>query len=262
MKSSGGAVLLAVSGWDPTEWEQRLQACLPGHEVRVWPDRVGDPADVSYACAWKPPSGLLTRFPNLAAIFSLGAGVDHLMNDPELPKVPVVRMVDPDLTGRMSEYVALHVLIHHRRVTTYARQQRERRWHDHPQPMANEVAVGIMGFGVLGRASADILTQIGFQVTAFCRSPKPASAVEVFHGREGLDKFLGRTEILVCLLPQTTATRGILDLTLFRRLKHGGALGGAYLINAGRGPLQIESDILAALDEGSLAGASLDVFSV
>jgi glyoxylate/hydroxypyruvate reductase len=84
----------------------------------------------------------------------------------------------------------------------------------------------------------------------------------VFHGREGLDKFLGRTEILVCLLPQTTATRGILDLTLFRRLKHGGALGGAYLINAGRGPLQIESDILAALDEGSLAGASLDVFSV
>lgn len=260
--ASRTAILLAVDGWEVAEWEERLRAFPARREVRVWPDRVGDPADVGYACVWKPPPGLLARFPNLNAIFSLGAGVDHLMNDPDLPDVPVVRIVDPDLTARMSEYVALHVLMHHRRVRLYEREQRERRWHEHPQPAAREVTVGILGLGVLGRAAADILLRIGFQVAAFCRNPRQASDVEIFHGRHGLDPFLARTEILVCLLPHTTETQGILDLSLFRRLKRDGALGGAYLINAGRGLLQIDADIVSALDEGSLAGASLDVFPV
>jgi glyoxylate/hydroxypyruvate reductase A len=258
----GAALLLAVDDGSATEWEQQFRASAAGRDVRAWPDRVGDPADVRYACVWKPPRGLLARFPNLAAIFSLGAGVDHLMNDPDLPGVPVVRIVDPDLTGRMCEYVALHVLLHHRGLRLYQHQQQQRRWHEHPRPIARDVTVGIMGFGVLGRAAADVLLRIGFQVVAFSRHPRPASEVELFHGAQGLEAFAARTEILVCLLPQTPGTQGILNLKLFRRLKRDGPLGGAYLINAGRGLLQVDADIITALDEGALSGASLDVFPI
>jgi glyoxylate/hydroxypyruvate reductase A len=173
--------------------------------------------------------------------------------------VPVVRIVDPNLTMRMTEYVALHVLMHHRRLRLYDAQQRQRLWRDHHQPAASEVAVGIMGLGVLGRDAAAMLVRLGFRVAGWSRSATSLPGVETFHG-DGLDAFLARTEILVCLLPATPATEGILNLSLLRKLKRDGALGGAYLINAGRGRLQVDADILAALDQGVLAGASLDVF--
>jgi len=256
------AILLAMTGagWDPAEWQARFLALAPRREVRIWPDHVGDPAEIGYVCAWKPPPGLLAQFPHLKAIFSLGAGVDHLTGDPLLPAVPLVRVVDRDLTARMTEYVVLHVLLHHRRSRLYERQQRENIWHEHTQPAASEVAVGILGLGVLGRDAAEVLARIGFRVAGFGRSEKSVPGIETFHGQTGLDAFLARTEILVCLLPHTRATEGILNLTLLRKLKRDGALGGAYLINAGRGMLQVDADILAALEEGSLAGASLDVF--
>src|SRR5437868_5706933 len=122
---TASAILLVVTGWDRTEWAARLRALAPDRDVRVWPDEVGNPAEIAYACAWKPPAGLLAGFANLKAIFSLGAGVDHLFADPALPPVPVVRIVDPDLTARMTEYVVLHVLAHHRRARLYEAQQRE-----------------------------------------------------------------------------------------------------------------------------------------
>src|SRR5947209_2554620 len=256
------AILLAMTGagWDPAEWQARFLALEPRREVRIWPDRAGDPADVGYVCAWTPPPGLFAQFPHLKAIFSLGAGVDHLTGDPLLPAVPLVRVVDRDLTARMTEHVVLHVLLHHRRLRLYERQQRERVWHEHAQPAASEVAVGILGLGVLGRDAAEVLARIGFRVAGFGRTEKSLPDIETFHGDAGLDAFLARTEILVCLLPQTRATEGILHLKLLRKLKRDGALGGAYLINAGRGMLQVDADILAALEEGTLAGASLDVF--
>jgi glyoxylate/hydroxypyruvate reductase A len=256
------AILLAMTGagWNPAEWQARFSALAPRREVRIWPDRVGDPAEIGYVCAWKPPPGLFAQFPHLKAIFSLGAGVDHLTGDPLLPAVPLVRVVDRDLTARMTEHVVLHVLLHHRRLRLYERQQRERVWHEHAQPAANEVAVGILGLGVLGRDAAEVLARIGFRVASFGRTEKSVPGIETFHGQAGLDAFLARTEILVCLLPHTPATEGILNLTLLRKLKRDGALGGAYLINVGRGRLQIDADILAALEEGTLAGASLDVF--
>jgi glyoxylate/hydroxypyruvate reductase len=256
------AILLAMTGagWDPAEWQARFLALAPRREVRIWPDRAGDPADICYVCAWKPPPGLLAQFPHLKAIFSLGAGVDHLTGDPLLPAVPLVRVVDRDLTARMTEHVVLHVLLHHRRLRLYERQQREKIWHEHAQPAASEVAVGILGLGVLGRDAAEVLARIGFRVAGFGRTEKSVAGIETFHGKAGLDAFLARTEILVCLLPLTRATEGILNLTLLRKLKRDGALGGAYLINAGRGMLQVDADILAALEEGTLAGASLDVF--
>jgi len=246
------AILLAVTGLDPQPWEERMRTLAPQRDIRLWPQRVGDPADIAYACAWHAPRGLFARLPRLQAIFSLGAGVDHVIADPNLPDVPVVRIVDPDLTMRMTEYVVLHVLMHHRRHRLYDTQQRERVWHEHAQAPASAVAVGVMGLGVLGRAAALALRRLGFRVAGWSRTPKTLPDVETFHGDGGLDAFLRRTEILVCLLPATPATHGMLKLD--------GAAGGAYLVNAARGALQVDADILAALEEGSLAGATLDVF--
>jgi len=254
------SILLAIMGWDPKGWEQRFRTLAPQHDLRVWPDGIGDTADIRYACVWKPPAGLLAGFPNLKAIFSLGAGADDLMADPKLPDVPVVRVVDSDLTMRMTEYAVLHVLMYHRRQRLYDAQQRERVWLEHSQPAASDVMVGIMGLGVLGTSAAFMLHRIGFKVSGFSRTPKTLPGIETFHGEFGLDPFLRRSEILVCLLPATPATQGILNLDRFRRLKRNGALKAAYLINAGRGSLQVDADILAALEEGSLAGATLDVF--
>jgi glyoxylate/hydroxypyruvate reductase A len=253
------AILLAVTGLDPQPWEQRMRALAPQRDIRLLAQRLGDPADIAYACAWHAPRGLFARLPRLQAIFSLGAGVDHVFADPDLPDVPVVRIVDPDLTMRMTEYVVLHVLMHHRRHRLYDTQQRARVWHEHEQAPASAVAVGVMGLGVLGRAAAVALCSLGFRVAGWSRTPKTLPDIETFHGDDGLDAFLRRTEILVCLLPATPATLGMLKLELIRKLKRDGA--GAYLINAARCALQVDADILAALEEGSLAGATLDVFA-
>jgi glyoxylate/hydroxypyruvate reductase A len=254
------AILLAITSWDPKGWDARFRALAPRRDIRLWPDRVGDAGDVAYACAWKPPPGVLAGYANLKAIFSLGAGVDHLVNDPSLPDVPVARIVDPDLTMRMSEYVALHVLMHHRRQRLYDAQQRDRLWRDHHQPAAGEVCIGVMGLGVLGRDAIEVLSRLGFRLAGWSRSAKTIPGVETFFGSAGLDGFLARSEILVCLLPHTPATEGILNLAALGKLKRDGALGGAYLINAGRGALQVDADIVAALDQGLIAGATLDVF--
>ena len=253
------AILLAVTGTDPQPWADRLRALAPQRDIRLWPDH--DPADIAYACAWHAPRALFARLPHLKVIFSLGAGVDHIFADPDLPDVPVVRIVDPDLTMRMTEYVVLHVLTYHRRQRLYDVQQRERVWHEHAQPPASAVAVGVMGLGVLGAAAAGALASLGFRVAGWSRTAKTPAGIECFHGEAGLEAFLRRSEIFVCLLPATPATHGILDLKLLRKLKRDGAAGGAYLIKAARGALQVEADILSALDEGSLAGATLDVFA-
>jgi glyoxylate/hydroxypyruvate reductase len=255
------AILLAVTGTDPQPWAEALQALAPQRDIRLWPERLGESDDVAYLCAWHPPRGLFAHLPRLQAIFSLGAGVEHILVDPGLPDVPVVRNVEPDLIVRMTEYVVLHVLLHHRRQRLYDIQQRERVWREHAQPVASAVAVGMMGLGELGAAAAVALARLGFRVAGFSRTAKKLAGIECFHGERGLKAFLHRTEILVCLLPVTPATRGLLDLKLLRKLKRDGAAGGAYLINAARGALQVEADILAALDEGSLAGATLDVFA-
>ena len=253
-------ILLAIIGWEPKSWDQRFRAAAPQHDIRLWPERVGDPADISYACVWRPPHGVLASFRNLKAVFTLGAGVDDVLTDSQLPQVPIVRIVDPDLTMRMTEYVVLHVLKYHRQQRLYEAQQRERLWRDHDQPAASEVAVGVLGLGVLGANAAAMLQRLGFRVAGWSRTPKTIPGVETFHGHVGLELFLRRTEILVCLLPATADTKGILNLALFRKLKYDGALGGAYLINAARGTLQIDAEILAALDESTLKGATLDVF--
>jgi glyoxylate/hydroxypyruvate reductase A len=255
-------ILLAINGWDVAPWRERLRALLPEREI-VTPETIGDRAAVQYVLSWRHSSGALAGLPNLKAIFSLGAGVDHMFHDPELPDVPIVRVVDADLRDRMSEWVVLHTLIHHRQQRMYDWQQDQRIWdEDADQPAAVDVRVGILGLGVLGADAARKLAAIGFDVAGWSRSPRDLEAIACFHGADGLDAMLARTDILVALLPLTPDTRGILNARLFAKLATDGRLGGPILLNAGRGGLQVEADILAALESGVLKAASLDVFEV
>jgi len=253
-------ILLSTGIWPVEDWQRPLAKLAPERRVVVAGRDDYDPAEVRYALAWKPPEGLLAGLPNLSAIFSLGAGVDHILGDPTLPDVPLARIVDPDLTMRMTEWVVLQVLFHHRQTFGYMRQQRERHWDEIRQPAAKDVRVGVMGLGVLGRDAVEVIARLGFDTAGWSRSPQEIPGVACFHGQAGFDGFLARTDILVSLLPLTPETQGLIDRRLLSKLPRDGALGGAVLINAGRGGQQVEADVLAALDDGTLIGASLDVF--
>jgi glyoxylate/hydroxypyruvate reductase A len=257
---SANAILVVVGASNREQWVDLFRAQAGGRSIRAWPDHIGNRSEIAYACVWVAPHGALVDLPGLKLVANLGAGVDRLLADPALPDVPIVRATHPDLAMRVTEYVVLHTLRHHRRQPLYEAQQRERIWRDHPQPAASEVAVGIMGLGVIGSEAARVLARIGFKVAGWSATPKAIGDFECFHGAAGLGAFLARTDILICLLPATPDTRGILNRHLFAKLKQDGAAGSAYLINAGRGSLQINDDILAAIENGTLAGATLDVF--
>lgn len=254
------SLLLAMTGWDVEDWRARFKALLPDIPIVT----LGEPFDrraVHYVASWKHPEGSLAGLPNLAAVFSLGAGVDHLFADSRLPDVPIARVVDPDLTTRMSEYIVLHCLICLRQQRRYDAQQPLKSWDDdRNQPAARSVRVGIMGLGELGQDAARKLKVMGFDVAGWSRSPKTIEGLATFAGAEGMTAFLARTDILVSLLPLTPETRGTINATLLAGLAQDGRLGGPFLINAGRGGLQVEADILAALDAGTLRAATLDVF--
>jgi glyoxylate/hydroxypyruvate reductase A len=260
-----GALALLITGgtenWSPPRWRERFRAVCPDRAVALLPADQVDAGAVRYAAVWKPVPGTLKAFPNLAAIFNLGAGVDALMADASMPDVPIVRVADADLTGRMTEYVVMHVLLHHRQQRYIDACQRDRLWEPPAQRAAAAVRVGVMGLGVLGRDAAEVLRRIGFDVAGWSRSRKDIPGIATFAGEAELAAFLARTDILVCLLPLTPATRGILNRRLFSLLARDGALGGPVVINAGRGGLQVESELLAALDDGTLSAATLDVFA-
>ncbi len=252
-------ILFAAPDWDAAPWRARLKELLPDHAVVV-PGEAFDRAAIRYVLAWGHAPGALEGLPNLKVLFSLGAGVDHLLADPRLPEAPIVRVVDADLRDRMSEWVAMHALIHLRRLRRYERQQRDTVWaDDDAQPKASDVSVGVLGLGVLGADAAMKLGALGFRVAGWSARPKGLD-IETFHGADGLRRLLARTDMLVVLLPLTPATRGIVNARLIAGLRQGGALGGPVLINAGRGGLQVEADIVNALERGALKGASLDVF--
>lgn len=256
------SLLLAVT-WETKPWAERLRKFLPGRNIVVLGEDDFDRAGIRYVATWGPKPGTLSNLPALEAIFSLGAGVDHLMSYPDLPDVPIVRVAQDDLTHRMSEYVVMHCLIHLRDFRRYDAAQRARTWDDNsPAPIASDVRVGVMGMGVLGQDAARKLKVMGFDVAGWSRSPKEIEGLQVYSGAENLDAFLRRTDILVSLLPLTSETRGILNKNLFKKLARDGRLGAPILINAGRGKLQVEADILACLDDGTLKAATLDVFEV
>lgn len=253
-----GRVLLSVSGMSPRRWHELLSA---ERAVVLEPDGADDPA-IGYAVVWRHRPGSLARLPNLKGIFSIGAGVDHILSDPGLPDVPVIRVVDGNLTRHMVDYVAWRVLDHHRQGMLYRAQQPKKIWHEPPQRPAGDISVGIMGLGQLGQAAAQALRALGFAVNGWSRTPRPVESVATYAGDAGLVPFLNATDILVVLLPLTPATEGMIDHALLKELRRRNGLGGAVLVNAGRGRLQKDADILRALDDGTLKEASLDVFEV
>jgi glyoxylate/hydroxypyruvate reductase len=260
-----GALALLIHGgtdnWSPERWKARFEDVCRDRRVILMPATGFDPAEVQFAAVWKPVPGELAAFPNLKVIFNLGAGVDALMADTSLPPVPLVRVAVDDLTNRMMEYVVLHVLMHHRQELYLRDSQRAKRWTPKHQWPAGAISVGIMGLGTLGKRAAEVLKQIGFRVSGWSRSARQVEGIECLAGSTQLDTFLRQTDILVCLLPLTDETRGILSRDLFAKLNRSSRLGAPVLINAGRGGLQNEADILTALADGTLGAASLDVFT-
>jgi glyoxylate/hydroxypyruvate reductase len=237
-----------------------MKALLPYRKI-VLLNETFDRTSVRYALSWRHPPGALKDLPNLRIILSLGAGVDHLFADPALPDRPIVRVVDPDLTNRMSEWVVMHALVHLRQLRRYERQQREHVWEDDDQqPKASDIQVGVLGLGVMGKDAVAKLKALGFKVAGWSASPKSLPGIACFAGPDGLNLLLTQTDVLVVLLPLTPETRGIINASFLSQLRRNGPLGGPILINAGRGGLQVEADILAALNSGALKGASLDVF--
>lgn len=214
--------------------------------------------DVRLAVAWHPPDDAFARYPNLQAVCSIGAGVDNIMACPSLrPHIDVVRVVDPGQAQMMSGFVAWHVIGHQRGFAVYRAQQREKVWQRRPQRGADDVPVGILGNGEIGRKVAADLAQLGFPVMSWSRTAKPASdRARAYHGPAGLAAMLANTEVLVNLLPLTPETRSILNGGVFSKMRRGG-----YLVQVGRGEHLVEADLLAALDSGRLAGAALDVFA-
>jgi glyoxylate/hydroxypyruvate reductase len=257
-------VLLAIKGagdnWGIEAWHKRFADRLPGRHIVLAAQTPLPVRDIRYAAVWKPEAGLLASLPNLEVIFNLGAGVDALLADPTTPRVPIVRIVNTDLTQRMTEYVVMHVLMHHRRQRMLDTAQANRDWMAKEQWAASAVRVGILGLGELGRDAASVLRRIGFQVSGWSRHARDVPDVQCYAGGAQLSDFLAQTDILVALLPLTQDTRGMLNRDLFSRLARDGVLGAPVLINAGRGGLQIERDILACLDDGTLGAATLDVF--
>lgn len=258
---SAPVIVVAVGGDSPEQWLPEFAGRWPEGRA-LWLDGA-DEADVAkadYAVVWAPGPDLLHRLKSVRALFSLGAGVDHMMGSPALPDVPVIRYVGADLTSRMSEWVVMNCLMHLRQFHAYDRAQKAHRWERPHQPGAEELTVGIMGLGVLGLDAAAKLSQVGFRLAGWSRTPKAIPGMACFDGPGGFDAFLSTTDILVSLLPLTPDTAGLVTLDVLKRLRRTGPLGAPVYINGGRGRTQRDADILAALESGVLRGASLDVF--
>ncbi len=251
-----GSLLFQSIGYPLELWTPHLKRLRPDLDIRT-EDDLGAPDSIHYCIAWKPKPGSLAALPALKVVFSMGAGVDAIVADPTYPQsVPLSRVVDPTLSQSMTEYVVLNVLYWHRRMHDLGALQRLSKWRQIASPRAEYVRVGILGFGMLGQAAASALKALNYQLSGWSQTPRQIEGVASFHGSQGLAPFLAQTDILVCLLPLTPQTRGILDARLFAALP-----AGACLINAARGGHLVEQDLLAALDAGHLRGATLDVFT-
>lgn len=246
----------AASVDDASVWRDAFRKLDPAIDFRIWPD-TGAVEEIEFVLAWRPKGGDLLRYPNLKAVFWLGAGVDWLLQQKELPKVPFMRLVDPGLTAGMTEYVVLHTLRYHRRQPELEALQRRKEWRELDYPLPWNRRVGILGLGVLGSDAARKLKVLDFDVAGWSRTPKSVAGVTSFHGDDQLLPFLARSEILVNLLPLTPTTTGIVSKRTLDALPR-----GACLINAGRGGHVVDADLLAALDSGQVGHATLDVFHV
>ena len=256
------ALLIHLEGEDEARWAKGLGERLGGYPI-VGRSDVFDPNDIRYVLAWKPDPDAFEGLENLKAILSLGAGVDALLVHPNLPAgVPIVRFVDDELSQCMSDYVVANVTMHHRLYSQYRADQLDHNWTQTAPHPAWEINVGVMGLGVLGVHAVSKLKPLGFNVLGWSRRAHKIDGVKTYAGDTAFDAFLAETDILVNLLPLTPETKGILNYGNFAKLRRGVLGGGPVIINPARGGHQVESDIIAALGDGTLGAASLDVFEI
>lgn len=225
---------------------------LPDLEIRVWPD-AGELKDIEYLAFMHPDFDQLPAFPNLKAMFSRSAGVESFIQHPKLPKVPLGKVEPSGGDPMMTEYVVMHVLRLHRDMPGYQAAQARKEWCRVPIARPEQRRIGFLGFGMMAQPPALVLQSLGFKVSAWVRSARPAAEVPLFHGRDQLASFLGQTDIAVCLLPLTPETEGIFRASTFAMMPR-----GAMLVNVGRGKHVVDKDLIAALDSGQLAYAALD----
>ncbi len=251
-----GAIAYLSRDTDGLQWKAVLEAAFGPVDFRTL-DTLGNTADIEIVLAWKPPRGLIGSFANAKMIVSLGMGVDHLLADDQLPAgVPITRIMDDGLVGQMSEYALYWALRHHRDIDKYAASQKTAAWK--PEDFIDTIhrRIGVMGLGTIGQDIAGKFARLGFPTAGWSRTKKSIPDVETFHEAYGLKPFLARSDILINVLPLTRQTRGLLNSEAFAALP-----AGAYFINIARGGHVVDDDLLAALESGHLAGATLDVFN-
>jgi len=233
-------------------WRDTFAEQLPDLEIRIWPDP-GELADIEYLAFMHPDFDTLPVFPNLKAMFSRSAGVEAFVNHPKLPKVPLGKMEPPGGDPMMTEYVVMHVLRLHRDMPGYQAAQANREWLRKRIVRPEERRIGFLGYGMMAKAPALMLKSLGFPVSAWVRSPRQREEVLIFHGGDQLEPLLNQTDIVVCLLPLTRETEGILCTRTFAMMPR-----GAMVINVGRGKHVVDTDLIKALDSGQLSYAALD----
>ena len=233
-------------------WRDTFKKQIPDLPIRIWPE-VGELEDIEYLAFMHPDFDQLPAFPNLKAMFSRAAGVDGIVKHPKLPKVPLGKVEPPGGDPMMTEYVVMHVLRFHREMPAYQAAQARREWRRAPILRPEQRRVGFLGFGMMAKAPALVLQSLGFKVSAWVRSPRQDAEVPLFHGRGQLERFLGQTDIAVCLLPLTAETEGIFCARTFTMMPR-----GAMLVNVGRGRHVVDDDLISALDSGQLSYAALD----
>ncbi len=234
------------------EWHETFKAQLPDLEIRIWPE-TGNLADIEYLAFMHPDFEVLPTFPNLKAMFTRAAGVESFVHHPKLPKARLGKVEPPGGDPMMTEYVVMHVLRFHRDMPGYQAAQARKEWRRVPIARPEHRRIGFLGFGMMAQAPAEVLQSLGFPVSAWVRSARPAGDVPMFHGPDQLEPFLAQTDIAVCLLPLTRETEGIFCADTFAMMPK-----GAMLVNIGRGKHVVERDLIAALDSGQLAYAALD----
>jgi glyoxylate/hydroxypyruvate reductase A len=233
-------------------WRDTLAEMIPELEVRIWPEP-GNLADIEYLAFMHPDWNTIPELPNLKAMFSRSAGVDGFINHPRLPKAPLGKIEPPGGDPMMTEYVVMHVLRFHRDMPGYQAAQANREWYRTKIVRPEERRVGFLGYGMMAKAPALVLKSLGFPVSAWVRNPRAEEDVPIFHGDDQFEKFLGQTDIAVCLLPLTRETEGIFCARNFAMMPR-----GAMLVNVGRGKHVVPGDLIAALDSGQLSYAALD----
>ena len=251
-------VLASTDFWEDMEvWSNGLQKAMPEMDIKVYPDD-GDVNEVEFAVVWKHPRGILKKYPNLKAILSLGAGVDHIISDPDLPEgLPIIRLVDKKLTHEMCLH-ALHWVLHfHSDQYLYRSQQLKRQWIQQSSIQTEDRTIGIMGLGNIGRSIGELLVTQSFNVIGWGANQKSSlTDIKYYYGQDQLSDFLGRTNILINVLPLTSDTTNIITKKELRLLPK-----DSFIINIGRGGIINEEDLLTLLSEGHIKAAALDVFA-